>query len=285
MFLRPESLQYLNNVLTNKDWLNFSKDLHESLSVRRKHIASDIPLESILPATEPYIEGDLFETLGVIVESRSHPNLIPVIEEALKQLKIPVQLFHGPSNSEDLKKYFAKCIEAKRLFLSPLATDVLPSSHYNRLLLSQSFWNQLKTRQKILLFQSDAAFCNHSKYTLSDFYAFDYVGSWWPCERPVGVYAEGGNGGLSLRGWTAHYECLNKFNAANWPGAEDTFFAFYLSVMQAKVASKEVMLKFGTQHAFGENSFGAHKIGCLPKAQQERFLEYCPNAYRILQNP
>lgn len=285
MFLRPESLQYLNNVLTDKDWLNFSKDLHESFSVRKKHISSSIPLESILPAAELSTEVDSFEILGVIIESRPHPNLIPVIEEVLEHLEIPVQLFHGPSDLERLKKYFAQFIETKRLFLSPLATDVLPSSHYNRLLLSQGFWSRLKTRQKVLLFQSDAAFCNHSKYTLSDFCAFDYVGSWWPCERPVGVYAEGGNGGLSLRDWKAHYECLSKFNAANWPGAEDTFFAFYLSVMQSKVASKEAMLKFGTQHTFGENSFGAHKIGCLPKAQQERFLEYCPNAYRILQNP
>lgn len=285
MFLKPESLHYLNSILNNSDWLTFSKDLHQSLSVRRKHISSDSHIKSILPCTAPSGELELFDVLGVIVESRNHPNLIPVVEEALKYLKIPVQLFHGPSNGEQLNNYFASYIKERKLFLSPLATDILPPSDYNRLLLSHCFWDQLKTRYKVLFFQCDAAFCVHSTYTLSDFYSFDYIGSWWPCERPVGVYAEGGNGGLSFRDWKAHYECLNRFNAANWPGAEDTFFAFYLSVMKAKVASKEMMLKFGTQHVFKCNSFGAHKIGCLPAEQQALFLEYSPNAERILQNP
>lgn len=288
MFLKTEPLRYLKNVLNDEEWLNFTKKFHCSLKKREGHSPFNIESTSLLKTGTPYCipaEKNYPEILGVIVESRFHPNLVTVVEEVLEQLNIPVQIFHGPSSTVKLETHFKKAIANERVILTQLVTDKLPPDCYNTLLMSSNFWKSLKTRKKVLIFQCDTALCPTSDFTINDFLHFDYIGSWWPAERPVGVYTEGGNGGLSLRSWQPHYLCTKQIDSTSWEGAEDTFFAFYLSVLGYNVATAEDTPSFGTQHKFVKKSFGLHKISCLSDTEQRQVLEYTPSAKRIIENP
>lgn len=288
MYLKPVSLQGLNKILSIEQWKTFSRALHKSLKSRPRHKPFKDDFEGIIDSTNNSFEDKdsvHAKTLGVIVESRNHPNLLPAIKEVLNYLDISIQVFHGPSSKHKLLQHFSKEIESGTITLSPLKQDQLLPDAYNTLLMSPFFWQALKTRGKVLIFQCDAALCPTSPFKLDSFLQYDYIGSWWPPERPVGVYTEGGNGGFSLRDWHAHVKCIETFDAQTWPGAEDSFFAFYLAVMGANVATEKDTIKFGTQHRFEHNSFGAHKIGCLPPQELKAFLEYTPTSKRILDHP
>ena len=288
MYLRPISLQGLNTLLSVEQWQTFSQELHLSLKSKPRHKPFKDEVRKIIGSSDENTADKIHEqahVLGVIVESRNHPNLIPVVSEVLFCLDIPVQIFHGPSSKHKLVEHFSAEIKSGKITLSPLKHDQLLPDAYNTLLMSFAFWQSLKTRNKVLIFQCDAVLCPTSPYKLDHFLQYDYIGSWWPAERPVGVYTEGGNGGFSLRDWYAHVKCIETFNAQTWPGAEDSFFAFYLTVMGANVASEKDTIEFGTQHKFDKKSFGAHKIGCLPPQELKAFLEYTPTSKRILDHP
>ncbi|MBN7821546.1 DUF5672 family protein [Bowmanella yangjiangensis] len=198
-------------------------------------------------------------------------------------LKIPIQVFHGPSSKYKLLEGgLGSLVDSGIVKLTPLKSDRLKASSYNALLLSREFWSQIIGRKKILIFQTDAILCRNSDYKLDDFLCFDYIGSKWPNERAIGVCVEGGNGGFSLRDWHACYKVLELFPSQYWSGAEDTYFAFFLEVAGFNVASNNDCEKFSTQHQFVRKSFGAHNIRLLKQEEKKRFLEYCPEAKRIL---
>jgi len=220
---------------------------------------------------------------GVIIESRRHPALEPVIANITDVLGIPVQVYHGPGVDEHMTSKRIRRLGADgTVHFTPLRTNCLPASHYNALLLSERFWQSMRGRQKILFFQTDAILCRGSDFHLHDFLQYDYIGSKWPRRRPVGLVVDGGNGGFSLRDWSRCMECLQRFPPAVWGGEEDGYFAFHLDLMGAKVGRTSECARFSTQESFLFRSFGAHKISELDPASLARFLDYCPEAYLIL---
>ena len=221
--------------------------------------------------------------LAVIIETRKHPLLEFVVLQLIIKTNLPVQIFHGIENESFIRSSaindYVKC---NKVSLSKLNTESLNASDYNAILLSCKFWNLLNGRDKILIFQTDSILCNNSAYNLCTFLDFDYIGSMWPRIRPIGITIDGGNGGLSLRSWERSVECLERFPPSFWPGGEDGYYGFHLELIGAKVGKDVDCAKFSTQSYFHYKSFGAHKISSLTKIDQDAFIQYCPEAKKLL---
>jgi len=213
--------------------------------------------------------------IGVIVETREHPALDTVINNVIQSVNIPVQLFHGKNNIDYIMSTpIGGLVREKKVILTQLNVDDLNAKKYNALLLSKLFWKNIIARNKILIFQTDCIICHSSDYHINDFYTFDYIGSKWCRKRPIGIIADGGNGGLSLRDWNKTYSCLERFNPEHWCGGEDAYFAFHIELIGGKIGKGNDCAKFSTQHEFLFKSFGAHKCICLNSSDRANFLKY-----------
>lgn len=216
---------------------------------------------------------------AVIVETRKHPMLEFVIGQFARELNIGIQIFHSPSNKEFIvNSDIGMLMDCGQVHLNNIGKDKFSPQDYNALLLNKSFWRAVQGRNKIMIFQTDALLCSNSDYELKDFMGFDYIGSKWTRQRPVGIVMDGGNGGLSLRDWKLTTECLDRFPANHWPGGEDGYFAFHFDLIGGKVGREQDCEKFSTQIEFNQKSFGAHQIQNLDKASLNQFLQYCPEA-------
>lgn len=225
--------------------------------------------------------------IAAIIETRNHPLLEWVITTTHSVTGLPIQLFHGPSLGRTIKENEAlqSLINNNSLLPTEINTDTLDGPKYSALLLSKKFWDALAGRGKILIFQTDATLCPNSPYSLTDFIDFDYIGSWWPRDRPWGMLIDGGNGGLSIRDWKFSTACLEKFPPENWKGGEDRYFAFHIEYLNGRVARDIDMKRFGTQKIYRENSFGAHHITQLKESHPDdyrRFIAYCPEAEKLI---
>ncbi|MEH6552198.1 MAG: DUF5672 family protein [Pseudomonadales bacterium] len=240
-------------------------------------------------SSDPYLLDDLqapaaeHDALAVIIETRPHPALALVIDNVINTCHIPVQLFHGSDNLDFILQSSLKPhINSGQLQLSALNTAALNANSYNSLLLNRTFWNSLQTRAKVLIFQTDALICQASQYKLSDFFSFDYIGSCWQRERPIGLIIDGGSGGLSLRDWQLSTQCLQRFAPALWPGGEDGYFAFHMELIGGKVATQTEAARFSSQEWFTDNSFGVHQPQWMSDSDKLKLLAYCPEAGRII---
>ena len=241
-------------------------------------------IKESLPSRPPTMVGLYNAVIGVIVETRRHPALESVVLNFNRTLKIPIQLFHGTGNLECImSSAISDLVSEGKVQLVQLNIDDLDARSYNALLMTKEFWNLVGSRNKVLVFQTDAIACERSEYELNDFLSFDYIGSMWPRRRPIGMLVNGGNGGLSLRDWNKSYECLLRFPPENWPGGEDGYFAFHIELMGGKVGGDGDCARFCTQYEFLYRSLGAHKITCLAPASRAAFLEYCKEAKVLLQ--
>lgn len=251
-------------------------------ALHRIAVAPQAPPEvAAAPATS--VNSAAEEVWAIIVETRQHANLEFVVGQFCGRLGVRVQLFHGTENESFIhRSSISRLIEQETVILTPLRAASLTESKYNSLFLSKLFWHSVVGRRKVLVFQTDAILCPNSDYHLQDFLTFDYIGARWPNQRPVGMVCHGGNGGLSLRDWEKTTECLERFPAQYWPGGEDGYFAFHIELMGGRVGTPLECAKFATQGDFLARSFGAHKISLLSRADQERFLEYCPESKILL---
>ena len=268
----------------------------EQSKIRADHLQWRLPyLEAVFPLVPGRCPEDLLpdrvlaethcdesELWGVIVETRQHPALERVIQSILDACHVAVQLFHGTDNLEFiLRSGLAHHVQEGRLVLTPLATADLQQFDYNRLLLSPRFWRACLGRRKLLVFQTDSMCCEASDFTINDFMGFDYVGSSWHRKRPVGLIIDGGSGGFSLRDYGKTIACLEWFPSEHWPGGEDGYFAFYLSIMGARVATMTEAEQFSTQDAFRARSFGCHQVNLLNATEKRAFLDFCPDALNV----
>ena len=99
----------------------------------------------------------------------------------------------------------------------------ITASDYNKILLSKPLWMGIPF-EKLLIFQTDSLICSNSDYSIDEFMSFDYIGSAWERERPIGLTIDGGSGGFSLRDTKLSLEAISKFSSDIWPGGEDGFF-------------------------------------------------------------
>ncbi|WP_040482057.1 DUF5672 family protein [Luminiphilus syltensis] len=220
---------------------------------------------------------------GVIVETREHPALHTVLHNIISHCAIPVQLFHGAENRNFIYSGpIARLIDDGQLTTTELNIRApIDLRYYNQLMLSRRFWDQILGRGKILIFQTDSMCCPGSSYRIDDFTAYDYIGSRWGRQRPVGLTIDGGSGGFSLRDWSRSVGCLERFPPTHWPAGEDGYFAFHLDLVGHRVASMAQAGRFSTQDTFTERSFGCHQISRLPVSKQQAFLRYCPEALDV----
>ncbi|MCK9247159.1 MAG: hypothetical protein M0P11_09455, partial [Anaerolineaceae bacterium] len=175
--------------------------------------------KAILVKMSDKIKYDSAEIVGVIVETRCHPALEKIVSIFTSHLNIPIQIFHGLNNRNYiLNTEIKQLVDKGKVCLTELPTENLQAKTYNALFLSESFWSFMMGRRKVLVFQTDAICCPNSDYRLNEFLSFDYIGSLWPQERPVGLLMNGGVGGLSLRDWKKSVDCLKRFSPVLWPG-------------------------------------------------------------------
>ncbi len=143
---------------------------------------------------------------------------------------------------------------------------------YNRLMLSQSFYERFLQYQYILIYQLDAfVFSDQLASWCSQGYA--YVGAPWPdipryrfvwsrIKSPVSFVSLSfrrklensvGNGGFSLRNVEASLQALRKHNkrARTWEFNEDFFWAFYVAghSLSFQIPSFKVALQFSFELA------------------------------------
>ncbi|MFK7829431.1 MAG: DUF5672 family protein [Congregibacter sp.] len=224
---------------------------------------------------------------AVIVETRKHPALAPVVCNVVEHCAAPVQLFHSHANLDYiLAGEIALLIKQGKVYLTELnLPEQITQSRYNQLLLSTRFWSSVAGRNKVLIFQCDSMCCPAADFKADDFMRFDYIGSRWERARPVGLVIDGGSGGFSLRDWTLTRTCLERFPAHTWPGGEDGYFAFHMELLGGTVASMAQAGQFSTQDVFAAKSFGCHQISRLSAQQLAAFLDYCPSARRFFSLP
>lgn len=221
------------------------------------------------------------ELTGVIIETRRHKNIRLVLESFLNAVDMPVQFFHGVDNEDYLKTELPTPIRERISFVK-LPVGTFDANSYNALLLSEPFWTALAGRKKILVFQTDALVCENSCFDIREFLGFDYIGSLWRRKRRIGIVADGGNGGLSLRDWHRSVECLRRFPAAEWRGGEDGYFAFHLDLLGYRIAKPANCARFSTQEKFLYRSWGVHQPSLLKSADRDRFFAYCPEAHHLV---
>lgn len=75
---------------------------------------------------------------------------------------------------------------------------------YARLQLDAAYWRSVHG-DRVLVYQTDTVPCRDAAHNISDFFAYDYVGSPW-CDTGL----RGGNSGLSLRNRTAVLQLLER---------------------------------------------------------------------------
>jgi len=221
--------------------------------------------------------------IGVIVETRKQAGLEFVITNLIHRTGLNVQLFHGMNNRRYiLAGEIGRYVDTGQVTLYELRIDKLNSPMYNALFLSKAFWEAMISNGKIVVFQTDSCICKKSEYSLNDFMQFDYIGSKWSRKRPIGLILDGGSGGLSIRDWQKSVKCLEVFPPSLWKGGEDGYFAFHIDLLGGKVGKNRDCGKFSTQEFFSHMSYGAHKITLLPRNQQHKFVQYCPEAKYLL---
>lgn len=237
----------------------------------------------LLPEEVPHAETGRHPVWGVIVETRAHPALEYVVHNVATTLDIPIQIFHGPDTAAFIRSTsLGRWVDEGRVVLTPLRAAHLNASQYNALLLSLRFWEQVRASDKVFVFQTDGLVCPRSPYGIDDFLPFAYVGSSWARRRPIGLVADGGSGGVTLRDKPLVMECLRRFPPDVWPGGEDGYYAFHLDLMGARIGRGEVCERFSTQDSFRTRSLCCHQPSRLGPRDLDRFLEYCPEARHIL---
>ena len=148
---------------------------------------------------------------AIIVETRAHSLLLPVVDHMLTQLPnaTVVQVFHSPLNERMLRQHYAPLIRQGRVRLTDLrgllGSEVSRWSRttLNRLHYNTSFWRQCQG-ENLLIFQVDSCVCSKSPFTWDDF-----VGQGWGWVGPPRVVSAGKkksamlmphqSGGLTLR--------------------------------------------------------------------------------------
>lgn len=219
----------------------------------------------------------------VIVEPREHAKLKYVIQnfDRVMDPTYDLYVFHGKSTGAFAKDACAE-VTKRKVVLVALDTDNLTPGDYNALLKNPRFYNAIDA-ENILVFQTDAALCANSKFSMRHFERYGYIGCpysggigkgahWGPENSMYGV------GGLSFRKKSTVAKCLANELAGNVP--EDVFFSNCVEKgYGAKPEREEVMNAFCTQSVFKAPSFGMHKVNpMLNQAHRGPFLDFCPEA-------
>lgn len=255
-----------------KHWSHMEQTLRES----------PVILES-LPKLQALYEPSNKEPLlaGLIVETRDHHNLVPVIRTVRERLpEIHVYVFHGQSNEQSLKDAFGG---DTKVSLLRIESDNLTIRQYNYILTRPELWSNLNA-QNILVFQTDSVIFSNSKVNIYDYIEYDYVGAPWSnisegqfsdmvrfIKMRTGAHV--GNGGLSLRRRKKMLEAVSTYPYITSPHLnEDVYFNWALRELpNAKMPTVQIsaQLFYETVDA-DELPFGAHRF--VPEKHADKIL-------------
>lgn len=268
-----------NNNIANKDVRNALEAVYSR--VRQVPDAPDLAAAAgICPA--PSSDALLHGLIGLIVETRRHRNLPFVVRQVVNRCNVPVQLVHGSNNAAFVQLHLADLIATGQVLPTMLATERLNGSTYNGLFLSRAFWEVIRGRGKVFIFQTDSMLCRNSAHKLADFLDFDFIGSRRPRVVGCGLAFHGGNGGFSLRDWKRSTLALDRFEPERWPAGEDAFFPLFMEADGGRVARGEDSDRFCGQRWFEKGCLGLHKPNFRKLRLAIAILSYEPGAWRLL---
>lgn len=233
----------------------------------------------------------------VIVEPRAHEDLEAVLRNVhgLSPAHAKMYVVHGTGNAAFAARAARRALNDERpctLVKIPYA-DLTPDQ-YNALFKTREFWETFQ-EEHVLVFQTDAALCRSSPYSLADFREYGYVGcsygtgrvgpdaGWGPEASFYGV------GGLSMRRRSAMLRCIEDGTPEdNTP--EDVFFSTCMDRVALpegvrKPESDEVLQRFCTQNAHLRPALGAHQVALSDDAQRAKFRQHCPEASWLVDHP
>jgi hypothetical protein len=189
-------------------------------------------LPKIRTALEQHRQDEEPDLVGLIVETRDHVNLVPVIRNFQHVLPdTPIYVFHGVTNEAKLRAAFGDSLN-----YVPIESDNMTIRQYNYLMTHPQLWQNLSGRH-VLVFQTDSVLFSRSRVKIQDFFQYDYVGAPWNrlyryyvrnafMFRGLDRHSWGGNGGLSLRRRSTMVDITERYPYLSIPySPEDVYFS------------------------------------------------------------
>jgi hypothetical protein len=138
----------------------------------------------------------------VLVETREHKALPFVLDNLTSVLpdEWKIQIFHGNNNLDYINNIIVEKELVDRTTFTDLKIDSVSQIDSSELMLSEWLWESM-IGDIILYFECDSILCPNSKYKISDFEDFEYIGGYWGTKeynlaQPYPVVM---NGGVSIR--------------------------------------------------------------------------------------
>ena len=229
--------------------------------------------------------------VAVIVETREHKALPFVLENFSNNLpdEWKFQIFCGNQN----EKYINKIQKPDRDFIiKKLDVDYLEHDDYVSLLTNEQFWLDCEG-DIILTFQTDSMLCSNSKYTISDFENFDFIGGYWGnVLNPLdSKYNRVMNGGLSIRNKQFMLDIIrNELESYLNDGGNPCEDYFVSACLKNKPTFREVLtfcIDNGYMYPLNDEApFGLHNPwGNNPQKGQGKYYEdikkVCPEIVKL----
>lgn len=208
----------------------------------------------------------------VIVECRTHPNLIYVIKNFIYLLQNHgwgLIIFHGTQNERFLK---TELKDIRNILYININHDNIDAHEYNVLLTQSSFWSLLHDIrcEHALIFQTDTLLF---KDNVDDYLEYDYIGAPW-CIKFYGLTL--GNGGFSLRNTKIMLEITTNHPYRLFLSGrenEDIYFSFFVSQLKYKIPSFDIAKKFSVETIYYEEPTGMHKPHIDKFPSKEHYIE------------
>lgn len=219
-----------------------------------------------------------FKASAIIIEPREHKALEFVLDNFMSNLPNNWNfiIFHGNKNINYINNIINNKLQKykNRITLKNLNINNLTLKDYNKLLTSETFYNEIPT-EIFLIFQTDSIICEEYKNLINNFLQYDYTGAPW---RDKNI----GNGGLSLRRKSKMLEIIKKCSYKNEP--EDVYFSLSCPNIHRNKPTFEEAKKFSVEMVYNNASFGVHKPWLhLNKSKIINKNKFCKNLHKLHQ--
>jgi hypothetical protein len=220
------------------------------------------------------------DIIGLIIETRAHPNLIPVMRRFTQTFDRDLVLVCNQNNHDFVQKQLARRPDlAARTQVLLMENAINNGKDYNAIFLSLNFWQLFRSYTHAFVFQTDGTFnVNSSINELKKYTQYDYIGPWWDCRiRPNGLIVDGGIGGFSLRNIPLTIKVVEGFANLGWRGGEDDFFAFHIQMLGGNVAKKSACEDFCLQYRYKPHALCVHQATNMSASDREKLTEEYPD--------
>ena len=218
-----------------------------------------------------------------IVETREHPNLSVVVENACETLPSgwTLRICHGPENKSFCEKV-SLAVSTHKIELSQLEKNVTSTDHYNELMFSLTFWESFET-ENLLCFQTDSLFNSAKPELLKILCEYDYVGAPWSKRiqaRWEYIPTIGGNGGCCFSKRSARINALKNSTFTHFSGPpdnqklpEDIWFSHAINDIGGKLPERKIAESLLVESVFSPQPFAVHKPWAYLQSEQIDVLE------------